>query len=79
MSRRPPSRGTNALPDADSARQTLEMTMVPTLPSEYMMARMYTKLAMIEEALKKKRQAEDKKPGTTAVSDNQHDAGARGF
>jgi hypothetical protein len=53
--------------------------MVPTLPSEYMMARMYTKLAMIEEALKKKRQAEDKKPGTTAVSDNQHDAGARGF
>lgn len=36
---------------------------------------MYTKLAMIEEALKKKRQAEDKKLDASAAPNNQCDAG----
>lgn len=49
---------------------------MPTLPLDCLLTRMYTKLAMIEEALKKKRQADDKKPGAAADSDNQHDAGA---
>lgn len=40
---------------------------------------MYTKLAMIEEVLKKKRQVDDKKTGASSTSDNQNDAGEQVF